>query len=424
LILILFSIFAYGRTTPFPSLYGLVPVVGTILVVVYADQKTITAKILSTKLLVTIGLISYSIYLWHQPIFAFGRIYTSNQISFSLSLLFLFFTFLLAALTWKFVERFFFFKKNFKRKTIFVLTTIGILTFTSIGATGYLKNGFIDRFDSEMSLLHEAISDWGYPGKLSKGNIEGLYILDKETPINVLFFGDSHADQFAPLAKDISDATNMNIGYLSGSGCPPIPNLLEDSRPYCSDIFDRLQRVLEKEKYIKTIVVAGCFNCYFIEESLLTSKFNYYYDDNGNRLYFRKGEGQRKALLSLKSFVQTLSIDKKVILIGDNPSSDSFDPKIMMDYRLRGNNSKSFSYKYPDFSTSNFHLSGEVVDLNNKLFNLIEGKVFFLNTLEIVCPENLCVSKNSEGIPYYKDGNHMRPFFVNEKFKELMIDLL
>jgi peptidoglycan/LPS O-acetylase OafA/YrhL len=65
---IIFSIIYYDDTIPFPSVYTLVPVLGVVLLVMYADKETIAAKLLSTKGLVRIGLISYSAYLWHQPL--------------------------------------------------------------------------------------------------------------------------------------------------------------------------------------------------------------------------------------------------------------------------------------------------------------------------------------------------------------------
>ena len=84
---IIFSIFVYDEITPFPSLYALVPVIGVVLIVLYADKETLVAKLLSTKVLVGIGLISYSAYLWHQPLFAFARIKLIEKPSMELMLI-------------------------------------------------------------------------------------------------------------------------------------------------------------------------------------------------------------------------------------------------------------------------------------------------------------------------------------------------
>lgn len=103
LALILFSIFYYDERTPFPSAYALVPVFGTVLVLLYGSGSTWTARMLSQPLLVGIGLISYSAYLWHQPLFAFARLSpfdTSDTLMLALSLCSL----ALGFLSWKYVE--------------------------------------------------------------------------------------------------------------------------------------------------------------------------------------------------------------------------------------------------------------------------------------------------------------------------------
>jgi peptidoglycan/LPS O-acetylase OafA/YrhL len=103
--LIIFSIFAYDETTPFPSVYALVPVTGVMLLIIFAGKETIAAKLLSMRAFVGIGLISYSAYLWHQPLFAFARVRLLDQPSIFLMGALSLVTLALAMCSWKFIEQ-------------------------------------------------------------------------------------------------------------------------------------------------------------------------------------------------------------------------------------------------------------------------------------------------------------------------------
>jgi len=68
--LILYAVFAFSKATPFPGLYALVPTFGTALIILFATQQTTVGKFVGNNLFVGLGLISYSAYLWHQPVLA------------------------------------------------------------------------------------------------------------------------------------------------------------------------------------------------------------------------------------------------------------------------------------------------------------------------------------------------------------------
>jgi peptidoglycan/LPS O-acetylase OafA/YrhL len=127
LIAVFYSFLFYTSSTPFPSVYTIVPVVGVILIVLYADSKTMVAKLLSNKTLVGIGLISYSAYLWHQPIFSFVR-HSAKQINieFELRFLLILITFAIAYLSWRYIEKPFRNKSLISQKSIFLISLVSL----------------------------------------------------------------------------------------------------------------------------------------------------------------------------------------------------------------------------------------------------------------------------------------------------------
>ena len=136
------SIFVYDEKTPFPSIYTLVPILGSVLIILYSDQKTHVGKLLSTKFFVGIGLLSYSLYLWHQPLFAFTRIYFFEPPSTKVMLLASLCSILIAFISWKFIETPFRNRSFTSQKHIFSFSLVGLLFFSALGWYGNVSNGF------------------------------------------------------------------------------------------------------------------------------------------------------------------------------------------------------------------------------------------------------------------------------------------
>ena len=145
------SIFLFNKETPSPSFYILLPTLGTALILLFGLFDTWTGKLLSSKLLVCIGLISYSAYLWHQPIFAFSRFYFSSQQDI-LILSLIVIIFLLSFISWRYVERPFRNQNLFSRKFIFIFSIAGSILFIIFGYSSYKLFGSTSIYGAEAKM--------------------------------------------------------------------------------------------------------------------------------------------------------------------------------------------------------------------------------------------------------------------------------
>jgi peptidoglycan/LPS O-acetylase OafA/YrhL len=126
LALIVISVTFYSKSTPFPSIYAIPPVLGTCLLICFADRKSFVNSLLTSKVAIFIGLISYRAYLWHQPLFAFARLATSHEPSICSMLGLSFLSLFFAYFSWKYIEAPFRKHETFKQKDLFRLSGISL----------------------------------------------------------------------------------------------------------------------------------------------------------------------------------------------------------------------------------------------------------------------------------------------------------
>jgi len=149
LILIGHSFFYFHDEMFHPSFYTLSPIIGVCLIIWFSSKDELITKIISTKLFVGVGLISYSLYLWHYPIFSFAKmqfITFSNFDKFSLLVV----SFILSIISYKLVERPFR-NKKFKFSKIFkilflMISIISIFNFSVIKYDGVKLDSRIHKF--------------------------------------------------------------------------------------------------------------------------------------------------------------------------------------------------------------------------------------------------------------------------------------
>ncbi len=157
--LIAIAVFGFDENTPFPSVYALVPTVGTVLVLYAAAPGNLAGKLLGSTAFVGIGLISYSLYLWHQPLLAYARLTSDEEPPQWLLLSLIALTFLLSWLGWRFVETPVRDRRRFSRTAVFSMALFGSLTFIGLGLAAHFSHGFVwrmsPRYVSELQAFHD-----------------------------------------------------------------------------------------------------------------------------------------------------------------------------------------------------------------------------------------------------------------------------
>ena len=146
LLMLLYAIVFFDKSTPFPSVYALIPVLGTALIILFSDQQTAVGKLLSQPFIVGIGLISYSAYLWHQPLFVFARLNSLDELSVTNLLALSVLAFVMAYLSWRFVEKPFRNRHWLSRGQILWLAGLCSLLLIILGLTLVIGEGFDERF--------------------------------------------------------------------------------------------------------------------------------------------------------------------------------------------------------------------------------------------------------------------------------------
>ena len=226
---VLYSIFFFDEMIPHPSFYTLIPIIGVGLIIGFSSSDDLVGKILGSKPFVWVGLISYSAYLWHYPIFAFSRIggrQLSNYDKLELILL----TFILSLLSFKLIERPF--RKTIERKS-FAWITFGaglaiILSSIIVIKTNGIATEYRLGFDPKIIDTSKPSYLFGDEGCEEK---DALYHNDtqfclfgdvEKSELDFLLIGDSHAMHSQPLLDKISKKHGLKGAFGGNSGCPPL----------------------------------------------------------------------------------------------------------------------------------------------------------------------------------------------------------
>jgi peptidoglycan/LPS O-acetylase OafA/YrhL len=258
----------YEQDTPFPGLAAVPPCLGAALIVwatapIGAPQPTL-GRLLASRPLVFVGLVSYSLYLWHWPLLAFARYWSFEPLSVEYRIGLIAASFALSVLSWRYVE--IPFRKRSccaSRRAIFVATGAGLAAVLGSGLLVVLAKGFPDRLPPQARAYADAKND--RPGakpldtedRFAK-NLHAIGIPD--VPPKVLVWGDSHASSVLPAFDAFLREKGMAGQAAMRATTPPVLGFVgrrrrdvrEGSTTFNDDVFAYAQ----KQRFSDVVLVA------------------------------------------------------------------------------------------------------------------------------------------------------------------------
>lgn len=422
LLLIAYAIFSFDKTTPFPSIYALIPTLGAAMVILCATPQTVVGKLLSTKLLVGIGLISYSTYLIHQPLLVFARLQSGHALTTNVLSILLLGSLALAYFSWRYVERPFRSRRQISRNTIFVFSLMGTVFFLVVGLVGYSNNGFESRISDEIRTLLRA-KDNNNPQQGKCLSAEKRYIKPEASCIfgdarNILgaVIGDSTGNALVYELGEALKAKNSGVSEMTYSGCPSTLGVYRVDRKddhRCAEYNADVYRYLRDSNAHQYVVLASRWTLYLEKDRYDNSEGGI---EEGGPVFLNAVDHDKKAknpeevrrnrvrAQYIQTVIEYLNANKKVILIYPIPEVGWDLPRYLA--RLKMGNPKNTE----DLTTSH----RTFIERNKAAYDALDRIGEHPNLVRIKPESMLCDTYvkgrcvvQLNGVPLYSDDNHL-----------------
>lgn len=404
-----------------PGWLALLPVAGVLLVIGPGSGSFLNQRLLGNRVLVGVGLISYPLYLWHWPLLVLGRLVNEAQLPRTGRVGIVLISFLLAWVTYKFVEKPIRFGTHKRRSAAILLPLMA-----SVGLVGFFLANGVPK--PRLIAAYKAIIT--SRDKLPRGsnfNRSGTDIVTPTIPGDstrvVALVGDSHATQYWPRFEEIINTKadgRPSVVLMAYGGCAPL-NLVNhrgvswDGMPFRCPLFHKKTWDRIRQTNVATVVYSACWECFFNARQL------YFVSDPEEKIIPRSGPGIDLVFSSFESDVRRLiEAGKKVYIVLPNPDSPLNSPNAMLPRRLPGLAAKPFK-RFASLASID-SVNGFARDRLLKVAARTGATV--IDPMAATCTPQGCPTVSPEGKAIYSDDHHFRPEYVRSHatFIDVVLD--
>lgn len=430
LFIVVHSMVFIGHNVPHPSFITLLPVLGTCLFIMFSHKGDVTHEAMSLKPVVGIGLVSYSLYLWHQPVFVFFRFIKHDYFRYEQFLLLVLVSFAFAICSYFFVENPFRKKEISRKKIIFIL--IVLLISSAFSFFVQKQRGYPERLGVVTTLFKDLNDN-------SNFKMNGIRChnqpFDKSCRVmsdknNVLLLGDSHAGSIGKHLYNESLKQGMGYINLTPSGCTGI-NTVRVKRKIkgevvrkkpCEVASEKISAFLESPTTPKMKIVFVTRLPQYLSGKVFNNGLGGLEAGEDYWIEANNGGSAKQAVLDKLSF--WASLGHELVLVYPIPEMGWDIPKriqqILGEHVLPKSKKDAYNNLIISVPETTYQKrTSEAFDLLNN----VEGKnVSRVYPHKVFCTEGHCAANDATSIYYYDDDHlstHGAKLLVNEIAKYL-----
>jgi hypothetical protein len=420
--LIAWTLFQFTEGTTFPGLLALLPCLGAGLIIYSGESgPSITKAILSFRPLVFVGVISYSLYLWHWPIIVFSTYFCAGDLNGIWRVVAIVGSVLMAFISFEFIERPFRGRDSaITRRRMFSLGFAASLLSIAAGLAIYLYHGFPGRYDERTRELVirntdrkedylEVCPNW----KREINSIDDITFCEMgaDASKKIMFFGDSHVQQLYPLLRKLYDDGGLRgrgVVLAVANGCAPVEHMNHVNRGFHCDSFATYAMMRAEEDDIDTVFIGFNTSWAFCKDVICPSVLG---------KCVRRcsvAEIRREFLQELSAQIHELKArGKRVIVELPFPMYDKSIPDLEVRNAVFGR----------------FGLSGVATDLTSpsfrdQLLTVVESEgADVFDPRVSLCVKQSCISQVN-GVSIYRDAYHIAASqigILENNFKQVLL---
>lgn len=397
--LVLIPVFAFGSKDPFPGWRAMLPVAGTSLLIAAGSQTWINRTILSHPAAVSIGLMSYPLYLWHWPAISIPEIVGASSPSVRIGGILV--SFALAWATYRIVERPI--RRSPSSTAIWLL--LAIITIGAIGLAAKRSIILARSHSPELLDILAAKADWLSPSEAGTAvTYDGAtFWKDGSNREEALIIGDSNAEQYFVRTHELvrTGRAGLSPVFAASGACLPIPSVAPTETPSCEDF---ILKAFEYAKAANVRTVAVAAQWIYAQSP---DRFHLRTDD---RLLALSGsQGRTAAFDKLRDqLLELRKLGKRTIVISSIPAGDEFAPAARIERTFAG------IHLVPARQPTRQEAMAPQVEVLDQLARAAResGSEMIDPALYLCAPR--CISADENGAPIYKDSTHFRASFTRE----------